>query len=82
MTISLEFDLGDRKIYSARIKSGYDAAVSAATKAVQQELLEGSVATVRTRMSYEYRWAEITEERVSDEDFSTETDIDGSIPES
>jgi hypothetical protein len=61
MTITLEFDLGERKIYPARLKAGYAAAATAATTAVKEELLENSVGAVQTRMSYDYRWAEVTE---------------------
>jgi hypothetical protein len=75
MTVTMEFDLGDRRTHLARLKSGYEAAASAATAAVERELLEGSVATVRTRMSYDYRYfgvaAEQTEsvdDEVEDED--------------
>ena len=55
LTISLEFDLGDRKTHGSRLKDAYEAARSEAVKAVERELLEGSIAEVTTRMSYDYR---------------------------
>ncbi|MGW0211240.1 hypothetical protein ACWDZ8_37685 [Streptomyces sp. NPDC003233] len=58
LTITLEFEIGDRKIHAARIKSAYEAAVSAAIDAAKNELLDGSVNTVRSRMTWDYRWAE------------------------
>ncbi len=50
--------MGDRKIHAARIKAAYEAAVSAAMEVAKGELLDGSVTTVRSRMTWDYRWAE------------------------
>lgn len=58
MTINIEFELGDRKTHQARVQAVYAAAVAAATQAAEEQLLEGSVAEVRHRMTFDYRWAE------------------------
>ena len=58
LTINIEFELGDRKAYATRLQAVYDAAVSAATKAAEEQLLEGGIAEVRHRMTFDYRWAE------------------------
>lgn len=58
LTMTLEFEMGDRKIHAARIKAAYEAAVSASIEAAKKELLNGSVTTVRSRMTWDYRWAE------------------------
>lgn len=58
LTVTLEFEMGDRKIHAPRIKAAYEAAVTAAIEAAKQELLKGSVNTVRSRMTWDYRWAE------------------------
>jgi hypothetical protein len=55
LTITLEFEVVDRKAYQPRLAAAYDAAVSAAVKAVTRELLEGSVATYTSRMCYDTR---------------------------
>ncbi|KAF4405526.1 hypothetical protein [Streptomyces lycii] len=60
LTVTLEFDMGDRKIYGPRVKAAYESAVSAAIKAAKAELLDGSVSTVSSRMTWDYRWAEAT----------------------
>ncbi|WP_327392563.1 hypothetical protein OG533_19730 [Streptomyces sp. NBC_01186] len=57
LTVTLEFEMGDRKIYSPRIKAAYESAVSAAIEAAKDQLLDGSVNTVRSRMSWDYRFA-------------------------
>ncbi|MFI5855726.1 hypothetical protein [Streptomyces parvulus] len=56
--MTLEFEMGERKIHAARIKAAYEAAVSDAIEAAKKELLDGSVTTVRSRMTWDYRWAE------------------------
>ncbi|MFF7142739.1 hypothetical protein ACFZB5_16070 [Streptomyces nodosus] len=58
LTVTLEFEMGERKIHAARIKAAYEAAVSDAIEAAKKELLDGSVTTVRSRMTWDYRWAE------------------------
>ncbi|MBQ1113754.1 hypothetical protein [Streptomyces sp. C3-3] len=58
LTVTLEFEMGDRKIHAPRVKAAYEAAVSAAIDAAKNELLDGSVNTVRSRMTWDYRWAE------------------------
>jgi len=73
MTITLEFDLGDRRIHQPRLKAGAIAATSAATAAVEKELLEDSVATVKSHMSYDYRYTEITEAQSE----SADPELDG-----
>lgn len=62
LTVTLEFEMGDRKIHSPRIKAAYDAAVVAAIEAAKGELLEGSLSTVRSRMTFDYRWADASAE--------------------
>lgn len=58
LTITLRFDMGDRKIHAARIKAASDAAVDAASDAVESALLEGSVAKVTATTTWAYHWAE------------------------
>lgn len=58
LTVTLEFEMGDRKIHTPRVKAAYEAAVSAAIDAAKDELLPGSVATVSSRMTWAYRWAD------------------------
>lgn len=58
LTINIEFELGDRKTYPKRLQAVYEAAVQAATDAAETELLEGGIAEVRHRMTFDYRWAE------------------------
>ncbi|MBK6042663.1 MULTISPECIES: hypothetical protein [Streptomyces] len=62
LTVTLEFEMGDRKIHSPRIKAAHDAAVAAAIEAAKGELLEGSLSTVRSRMTFDYRWADASAE--------------------
>ncbi|WP_225804246.1 hypothetical protein [Streptomyces sp. NK15101] len=74
MTVTLEFEMGDRKIHGPRIKAAYDAAVVAAVEAAKGELLDGSVSAVRSRMTWDYRWADASAEYADaeewDEDFN------------
>ncbi|MFI5522766.1 hypothetical protein [Streptomyces platensis] len=58
LTVTLEFEMGDKRIHAPRIKAAYEAAVSAAMEAAKGELLDGSVSAVRSRMTWDYRWAE------------------------
>ncbi|MCX4969080.1 hypothetical protein OHA98_30805 [Streptomyces sp. NBC_00654] len=57
LTVTFESEMGDRKIHSPRIKAAYDAAVAAAVEAAKGELLEGSLSTVLSRTTFDYRWA-------------------------
>ena len=75
LTVTLEFEMGDRKIHAARIKAAYEAAVSAAIDAAKSELLDGSVTTVRSRMTWDYRWAE-TSAQYTDVDVEWSEDED------
>ncbi len=58
LTINIEIELGDRKAGRKRLQAVYEAAVQGATQAAATELLEGGVAEVRHRMTFDYRWAE------------------------
>ncbi|MGI5352943.1 hypothetical protein ACQEU8_32900 [Streptomyces sp. CA-250714] len=58
LTVTLEFEMGERKIHTPRVKAAYEAAVSAAIEAAKNELLPGSVAAVNSRMTWAYRWAD------------------------
>lgn len=58
LTITLEFEMGNRKIHTPRVKAAYEAAVNAAVDAAKSELLPGSVETVNSRMTWAYRWAD------------------------
>lgn len=60
MTVTLEFEMGDRVIRGQRITAAYEAAVNAAVEAAKTELSKGSVSTVRSRMTWDYRWAELS----------------------
>ncbi|MBB3662447.1 3-deoxy-D-arabino-heptulosonate 7-phosphate (DAHP) synthase class II [Prauserella sediminis] len=60
LTINIEFELADRKASPKRLNAVYDAAVKSATDAATRELLEGGVAEVRHRMTFDYRWADQT----------------------
>ena len=58
LTITIEFELGDRKTHSKRVQAVYDAAVESAVAAATSELLEDGLTEVRHRMTFDYRWAE------------------------
>jgi hypothetical protein len=58
LTISLEFTLTERKNKTDRLKAAYQSAVDAAIEAARTELLEDSIESVDTSMSFEYRWIE------------------------
>ncbi|OEV08853.1 hypothetical protein [Streptomyces nanshensis] len=60
LTVTLEFDMSDRRNGSARIKSAYEAATASAVEAAKGKLLPDSVLMVRSRMTWDYRWAEAT----------------------
>ncbi|MFI8997972.1 hypothetical protein [Streptomyces sp. NPDC053542] len=60
MTVTFEFEMSDRRINSQRIKGAYEAVVNAAVGAAKAELLDGSVSTVRSRMTWDYRWTEMS----------------------
>jgi hypothetical protein len=55
LTITLEFELVERKAYQPRLAAAYEAAVSAAVEAVNRELLARSVAGFKSRMCYDNR---------------------------
>ncbi|MFE0089516.1 hypothetical protein [Streptomyces sp. NPDC058991] len=76
LTVTLEFEMGDRKIHGPRIKAAYDAAVMAAIDAAKSELLDGSVSTVRSRMTFDYRWADASAEYAEDADWVEDEDPD------
>jgi hypothetical protein len=73
MTITLEFDLGDRRIHLPHLKAGAIAATAATTAAIEKDLLEDSVATVRSHMAYGYRYTEIAEAQSE----SADPELDG-----
>lgn len=60
LTITLKFEMGDRKIHYSRIKAASDAAVQAGTQAVQEALLDGSVDHVTATTTWAYHWAEFS----------------------
>ncbi|MDT0460845.1 hypothetical protein RM550_34870 [Streptomyces sp. DSM 41527] len=72
MTVTLEFEMGDRVIRGQRITAAYEAAVSAAVEAAKAELSKGSVSTVRSRMTWDYRWAELSAQYSDVEDAGEE----------
>jgi hypothetical protein len=52
LTITLEYDLGDRKHHISRLEDGgFEKAVTAATKALKDALLEDGVSSVRKHMN-------------------------------
>ncbi|GAA0473536.1 hypothetical protein [Streptomyces olivaceiscleroticus] len=57
MTVTIEFELGQRQNRWRRIDAAYQAAVKAAVGAAKAELLDGSVSTVRSRLTHGYRVA-------------------------
>lgn len=63
-TISLEFELGPHKTSKTRLRSAYSAAVAAAADAVEDVLLDESVANIHATMTYDYRFL-ISEEEVT-----------------
>ncbi|MBP2478206.1 hypothetical protein JOF53_007078 [Crossiella equi] len=58
LTITMKFEIGDRKIHAGRVKAASDAAVAAATAEVQKNLLEGCVENVTASTTWAYHWAE------------------------
>ena len=67
LEIKLEFTMGDRKIYSPRIKAAYEKAVEAAIDAAREELLDDSISSVHASMTWGYRWAQTTSDFDLDE---------------
>jgi hypothetical protein len=55
LTLSLEFELSERRQGNARLRTANDAAVRAAIQAVENELLPESVKSVRNRLTWDYR---------------------------
>jgi hypothetical protein len=62
LTITVEFEVLERKTHFPRIKAAHEAAVNAAVEAVRGELLDGSVGDVKSRMTWDYRWADSSTE--------------------
>lgn len=56
LSITIDFDLTERKNGSGRLTDAHKAAVAAATEAVKSTLTPGSVEKVVTAMTYDYRW--------------------------
>lgn len=77
LTIKLEFNLAEHKNHSPRLRAAHEAAVSAAIEAARAELLDGSIASVTTHMSFDYRWIESAGSQI-DESFDWE---DASVAE-
>jgi hypothetical protein len=74
LSINIEFELGDRKNGRVRLKEAHKAAVDAASGAVESALTPGSVGTVLSRMTYDYRWIAMTNEQDALGDFPDEDD--------
>jgi hypothetical protein len=81
MTMIFEFDLGDRKSHLARLNAGYEAAASAAITAVENELLEGGLADVRTSMYYDYRQFSSTRKQTEFGDAGMDIDDGATVDE-
>lgn len=55
LTITLEFELAERKAYRPRLAAAYKAAVDAAAAAVFSQLLPGGVVGFKSRVCYDSR---------------------------
>jgi hypothetical protein len=55
LTITLEFELVERKAYQPRLAAAYKAAVEAAAEAVNRQLLPNGVAGFKSRVCYDTR---------------------------
>lgn len=62
LTIELQVKVNDRRMSDSRMREAYQKAAEMAAYAVADVLLDGSIAGVRSRMTYDYRHAEIGEE--------------------
>jgi len=58
LRITMEFEVGDKKTHSTRLKEAYLAAVTAADDAVRAILLKDSVRGLKTQVVYGYRHLE------------------------
>jgi hypothetical protein len=62
LKIELEVKLDERRLSDGRMREAVEKAVAAGAYAVADTLLDGSVAGIRHRVSYDYRHAEFGEE--------------------
>ncbi|MCL2552756.1 MAG: hypothetical protein FWE75_11510, partial [Actinomycetia bacterium] len=68
LTITVEVEVLERRTRAARLKAAHEAAVNAAVEAVRGELLDGSVGDVKSRMTWDYRWADTSAQYAGDEE--------------
>jgi hypothetical protein len=66
LTITLEFEMGEKKIGTARLRAAYQAAIPAAIEAVKAEIQAGNVAAVRHRVTWDYRWTDVAGQEADD----------------
>ncbi|MEV0723820.1 hypothetical protein AB0I37_13680 [Micromonospora purpureochromogenes] len=56
LRITLDVQLGERNQHSARINQAADAAIAAATDALEENLLDGSIVNIEQGVEFSYRW--------------------------
>lgn len=60
LSLTIEFELSDRKTHTERLRAAHEKGFEAATEAVKAELLEGSVDKVTSHMTWSYRYLDET----------------------
>lgn len=58
LTITLEFEMGSKRVEVPRLRAAYQAAINAAVDAVRAEMQPGNVAAVHPRVTWAYRWTD------------------------
>ncbi|MCX4471769.1 hypothetical protein ACGFI5_00280 [Micromonospora tulbaghiae] len=56
LRLTLDVQLGERNQHANRINQAADAAIAAATEALEENLLEGSIVNVEQGVEFSYRW--------------------------
>lgn len=62
LTITLEFEVGEKKITTARLRAAHKAGVAASIEAVVAQLPEDSVIKISKRVTWDYRWTDLAGE--------------------
>ena len=76
LTITLEFEIGEERIGTTRLRAAHRAAISAAINAVKAEIQAGNVAVVRHRVTWDYRWTDIAGQETIVADQEMDDDVE------
>jgi hypothetical protein len=66
LTITLEFKMGSKKVPVPQLKAAYQTAIAAAVDAVKAEIEPGNVTAVQHRVTWDYRWTDVTGQETDD----------------